>query len=122
MAQSMFDEIIAVTLVTRDMAESLAFYQALGFDVAYGGANEEFSTLRCGRGFLNIQLDRSWQPPTRVWGRTIIWVADVDAMYRRVVDAGHGTETTPADAPWGERYFHVRDPDGHELSFAHPLR
>ena len=25
------------------------------------------------------------------------------------------------DAPWGERYFHVRDPDGHELSFARLL-
>jgi uncharacterized glyoxalase superfamily protein PhnB len=24
----------------------------------------------------------------------------------------------PTDAPWGERYFHLRDPDGHELSFA----
>ncbi|MGH8701888.1 MAG: VOC family protein, partial [Burkholderiales bacterium] len=27
----------------------------------------------------------------------------------------------PADAPWGERYFHISDPDGHELSFARPL-
>ncbi|MEC7657646.1 MAG: VOC family protein, partial [Pseudomonadota bacterium] len=25
------------------------------------------------------------------------------------------------DASWGERYFHITDPDGHELSFAHPL-
>ena len=22
---------------------------------------------------------------------------------------------------WGERYFHIADPDGHELSFAKPL-
>ena len=28
----------------------------------------------------------------------------------------------PQDASWGERYFHMRDPDGHELSFAPPLR
>jgi uncharacterized glyoxalase superfamily protein PhnB len=28
----------------------------------------------------------------------------------------------PHDAEWGERYFHVTDPDGHELSFAWPLR
>ena len=27
----------------------------------------------------------------------------------------------PQDAPWGERYFHLIDPDGHELSFAKPL-
>jgi uncharacterized glyoxalase superfamily protein PhnB len=24
----------------------------------------------------------------------------------------------PADAIWGERYFHITDPDGHEISFA----
>jgi len=28
----------------------------------------------------------------------------------------------PRDASWGERYFHMPDPDGHELSFARPLR
>jgi hypothetical protein len=25
------------------------------------------------------------------------------------------------NAPWGERCFHIHDPDGHELSFARPL-
>jgi hypothetical protein len=28
------------------------------------------------------------------------------------------TLESPQDAPWGERFFHVTDPDGHELSFA----
>jgi hypothetical protein len=28
---------------------------------------------------------------------------------------------SPRDASWGERYFHMLDPDGHELSFAHPF-
>jgi hypothetical protein len=27
----------------------------------------------------------------------------------------------PRDAEWGERYFHLHDPDGHELSFAQPV-
>lgn len=27
----------------------------------------------------------------------------------------------PQDASWGERYFHMSDPDGHELSFALPI-
>ena len=27
----------------------------------------------------------------------------------------------PKDASWGERYFHMLDPDGHELSFARPI-
>jgi uncharacterized glyoxalase superfamily protein PhnB len=25
------------------------------------------------------------------------------------------------DESWGERYFHIVDPDGHELSFARPI-
>ena len=28
---------------------------------------------------------------------------------------------SPRDAKWGERYFHITDPDGHELSFARPV-
>ena len=42
-------------------------------------------------------------------------------MHARAVAAGYVPEAEPADAPWGERYFHLLDPDGHELSFARPL-
>ena len=42
-------------------------------------------------------------------------------MHTRIVEAGYAPEFEPRDAPWGERFFHVRDPDGHELSFARPL-
>ena len=45
----------------------------------------------------------------------------VDAFYARAVAAGLEPDTAPADAPWGERFFHLTDPDGHELSFARPL-
>ncbi len=40
----------------------------------------------------------------------IFWVADVDAMYDHAVAGGYVPEMTPADAPWGERYFHVATP------------
>jgi uncharacterized glyoxalase superfamily protein PhnB len=43
-------------------------------------------------------------------------------MYRRALAAGFSPSTTPRDAEWGERYFHLSDPDGHELSFARPLK
>jgi catechol 2,3-dioxygenase-like lactoylglutathione lyase family enzyme len=110
----------AVTLVTADMARSFAFYDALGFDVVVGGAAATFTTYRAGDGFLNLQLDREHAPVAGIWGRVIFWVADVDAMHARAHDHGYEPETVPADAPWGERYFHLRDPDGHELSFARP--
>jgi catechol 2,3-dioxygenase-like lactoylglutathione lyase family enzyme len=102
------------------MDRAVRFYESLGFQRLYGGPGTEFSSYQVGGGFLNLQLDRrSGRPP--VWGRVIFWVDDVDEQYSRVVDAGYAPESRPADAPWGERYFHVRDPDGHELSFARPL-
>jgi catechol 2,3-dioxygenase-like lactoylglutathione lyase family enzyme len=111
----------AVTLVTADMDVSCAFYSALGFERVVGGPAAPFTTYRVGDGFLNVQLDPAHAPVPAIWGRVIFWVADVDAMYRRALTSGCTPEMAPADAPWGERYFHLRDPDGHELSFARLL-
>jgi catechol 2,3-dioxygenase-like lactoylglutathione lyase family enzyme len=111
----------AVTLVTADMQRSLAFYLALGFPIRHGGPESDFTSLEAGSAYVNIQLDPGWTPPPTVWGRIILWVDDVDAMYERVCFAGGEPDGLPSDAPWGERYFHVRDPDGHELSFARLL-
>jgi catechol 2,3-dioxygenase-like lactoylglutathione lyase family enzyme len=113
--------ISAVTLATVDMASACSFYEALGFERLYGGPDAPFTSYRAGSGFVNLQLDHRYRTPEEVWGRAIFWVDDVDAMYDRVVAAGIAAEMAPSDAPWGERYFHVRDPDGHELSFARLL-
>jgi catechol 2,3-dioxygenase-like lactoylglutathione lyase family enzyme len=114
-------EINAITLATTDMAGAVAFYEALGLGLRYGGPRAEFSSFHVGTGYLNLQLDPAYVPPGRVWGRVILWVDDVDDCYDRVRAAGYAPGTEPADAPWGERYFHVRDPDGHEVSIARPL-
>lgn len=116
------EEINAVTLATADMAAAVRFYEGVGFTLRYGGPDADFSSFHAGSGYLNLALDPSYEAPPAVWGRVIIWVDDVDEQHRRVVAAGHRPLMAPADAPWGERYFHVRDPDGHELSFARPLQ
>jgi len=113
--------ISAVTLAVRDMASSVAFYTSLGFTLRYGGPESEFSSCTVGNGFLNLQLDPSYRPGPVVWGRVIFWVDDVDAVHSRALRAGHTPMMAPSDAPWGERYFHMRDPDRHELSFARLL-
>lgn len=110
----------AVTLAVADMAVAHRFYSALGFGALYGGAAADFTSYRVGSSFLNLQLVPG-QPPVSGWGRAIFYVTDVDAVYERAVHAGFSPSTEPADAPWGERYFHLSDPDGHELSFARPL-
>lgn len=115
------ESINAVTLAVAAMAPSVAFYEALGFVIAYGGADAAFTSFRLGDGFLNLQLDPEHAPIPRIWGRVIFWVDDVDAMHARALAAGVFPTAAPADAPWGERYFHLLDPDGHELSFARLL-
>src|SRR3954468_8780224 len=112
----------AVTLATADMAASVAFYDALGFERTVGGGDAAFTTFRLGGAdFLNLQHDPDWVVPRRVWGRFIVFVDDVDAVHAALVDRGIEPEMVPVDAVWGERYFHVRDPAGHEVSIARPL-
>lgn len=118
MNETQLETISAVTFFTADMTRAVRFYRKLGFTLRYGGEAADFTSFRVGPGYLNLAPGR---PPEQLWGRIVFHVGDVDAMYRQVKAAGIQTETAPADAPWGERYFHVRDPDGHELSFARPL-
>jgi uncharacterized glyoxalase superfamily protein PhnB len=107
----------AVTLHVTDMPRSFAFYLSLGFVVHYGDAEAAFTSLHVGpTSYLNLQLVAV--APGTGWGRVIVHVDDVDAVFERCVAAGHTPDSAPVDAPWGERYFHVRDPDGHELSVA----
>lgn len=100
------------------MRASVAFYTVLGFRIHYGGPDATFSSFAAGRSYLNITSET---PGFTWWGRAIFHVDDVDAMYARALAAGFEPEAPPRDAEWGERYFHLVDPDGHELSFARPL-
>jgi catechol 2,3-dioxygenase-like lactoylglutathione lyase family enzyme len=115
------ESISAVTLLTADMGRAVHFYRTLGFRLLYGGEDAAFTSFQVGTGYLNLQFDPVSSWPRRIWGRVVFWVADVDAVYQCARAAGFAVQTEPADAPWGERYFHVHDPDGHELSFARPL-
>jgi catechol 2,3-dioxygenase-like lactoylglutathione lyase family enzyme len=114
------DSISAVTLATHDMARALRFYLALGFPLRYGGETAAFSSLSAGNACLNLTTEgseREWS----WWGRTIFYVSDVDAFYLNAFAKGLRPDSAPSDATWGERFFHITDPDGHELSFATPL-
>src|ERR1700737_2542793 len=116
----MIEGISAVTLGTHEMPRAVRFYRALGFEVLHGGEESSFTSFRAGTSYLNLTAqpaERRWS----WWGRVIFFVADVDALYDRALAAGYQPATVPHDAEWGERFFHLIDPDGHELSFARPL-
>jgi catechol 2,3-dioxygenase-like lactoylglutathione lyase family enzyme len=116
----MIESISAVTLATHDMGRAVRFYRALGFVLRYGGEAASFTSFTVGSGYLNLIA----QPPERTWswwGRVIFYVSNVDALHSRATAAGLSPQAPPRDAEWGERYFHITDPDGHELSFARRL-
>ncbi len=115
------EKISAVTLKVASMPNSVRFYRdVLGMEVIYGGEDTYFSSLRTrdGKGpILNLEQGSS----VTGWGRIIFYVTDVDAIWAYLQENGFHPES-PQDASWGERYFHMPDPDGHELSFARPLQ
>jgi catechol 2,3-dioxygenase-like lactoylglutathione lyase family enzyme len=111
------EKISAVTFRVLNMKASVRFYKdVLGMEIIYGGEDGSFSSLRAKDAntlILNLEQGRS----VPGWGRMIFYVADVDAFWEHLRGKGLQPES-PRDASWGERYFHMPDPDGHELSFA----
>ena len=116
----MVQSISAVTLAVVDMARAVEFYRdGVGMELLYGGDTASFTSFKVGGGYLNLILvvEGGWS----WWGRIVFHVDDVDVIYEKLVGTGLTPSTVPEDAPWRERYFHITDPDGHELSFAKPL-
>ena len=116
----MVEKIAAVTLRVADMRRSVRFYgDVLSMEIVYGGEDSCFCSLRAKDGSTPIlNLEQGHSVPD--WGRMIFYVADVDAFWEYLRGKGFNPET-PRDASWDERYFHMPDPDGHELSFARPI-
>jgi len=93
----------------------------LGFVVLLGGEDAPFTSFRAGSNFINL-IEQPIESRWHWWGRVIFYESEVDALYHRLLAAGYQPDTAPRDAEWGERYFHLTDPDGHELSFVWPLQ
>ncbi len=115
------EKISAITFRVLNMKASVQFYRnVLGMELLYGGERASFSSLRAKdseSAILNLEQGDS----VSQWGRLILHVTDVDAFWTHLREKGFDPGI-PRDASWGERYFHMLDPDGHELSFARPLQ
>lgn len=115
------ERISAITIKVGDMARSVHFYsRLLGLKVLYGGESAYFSSLQTlGTKDTILNLEKGHISPA--WGRIIFHVEDVDRFWAHMTEKEFGP-ARPRDAAWGERYFHLLDPDSHELSFAQPIR
>ena len=111
------EKISAITLKVSDMRTSVHFYETiLGLKTLYGGDQACFSSL-CTKDERHTILNLEQGKAINNWGRVIFYVPDVDRFWTHLKEKGFNPEG-PRDAEWGERYFHMLDPDGHELSFA----
>ena len=122
---------VVVEIVTRDVARSLGFYRLLGLavpepegphvEVALPGGNKlAFDTEEVIAG-----MHPGWTPPAGP-GRVAIAFglgapSEVDAVFERLTGAGHPGILAPFDAPWGQRYATVEDPDGTAVDLFAPL-
>ena len=117
---SIVDRLDLVFYWVTDMDRAVRFYRSAGFELLYGGETAGFTSFRAGGSYLNLiaqPAERQWS----WWGRLIFYDTDIDGLHARLTAAGYPPDTKPRDAEWGERFFHITDPDGHELSFAWPL-
>ncbi|WCO66976.1 VOC family protein [Iamia majanohamensis] len=123
----------AIGLVVSDMAASLAFYRLLGLDLPAdpegaphvevdlaGGVRLMFDTEDTARA-----IDPDWTAPTGDPRTALAFrcadPAEVDATHAAVVAAGHRSTLDPWDAPWGQRYASLADPDGGAVDLYAPL-
>ncbi|MDG4665434.1 VOC family protein [Mycobacterium sp. 236(2023)] len=121
----------AVEIVASDLARSLDFYRLVGLDVPDGNSPHAEIELPGGNRLLFDTEDTiagmhpGWAPPTST-GRVVLAFgvaspSDVDAIFTRLTQAGHKGELEPFDAPWGQRYATVLDPDGTSVDLFAPL-
>jgi catechol 2,3-dioxygenase-like lactoylglutathione lyase family enzyme len=142
-------KISAVTLIVENMERSCRFYsQVPGFKLAYGSSDDTFTTFEIedeeeeeykSKMCLNLELgiNNNREPPNHMaendkgwkrqhFGRIIFHTEDVDRLYSYFKNNDSisnliSFENEPTNAAWGERYFHIREPDGYQLSFAEPI-
>jgi len=103
------------------MPRAVRFYRSLGFEVLHGGDESSFTSFRAGTSYLNLIA----QPA----GAALVLVGPGNLLrlpmltHFTTVHSQRDTNQLPRPATpnGGERFFHLTDPDGHELSFARPL-
>ena len=122
----------AVSVSSSDMAKTVAFYAALGFDFTGVDTSQDHVEPVTPPGGTRLMIDTAalirsisgTDPvPASHSGFALLCEtpAEVDRCARAVADAGFTVVKDPWDAFWGQRYAVVADPDGYHVDLFAPL-
>lgn len=121
---------VTPNLVVQDAAKAIDFYKK-----AFGAEERMRSPGPGGKGIMHAELkigdsivmladempEMGCQSPKTLKGSPVgffMYVADVDASFKRAVEAGAQAKMPVSDMFWGDRCGQVVDPFGHSWSMA----
>jgi catechol 2,3-dioxygenase-like lactoylglutathione lyase family enzyme len=122
----------AVSVTTRDMTRSVAFYEALGFDFTGVDTTTDHVEPLAAPGATRLMIDGAGlirsitgtdPKPATHSGFALLCAtpAEVDAAAAKVAAAGFSVVKQPWDAFWGQRYAILADPAGYQIDLFAPL-
>ncbi|MBX9983607.1 MULTISPECIES: VOC family protein [Mycobacterium] len=122
---------VATEIVASDLPRTLEFYRLVGLAIPDTDASHVEVPLPGGSRLLFdteetiASFHPGWTSPASCGRVTLAFglatPAEVDALFGRLAKAGHPAVLKPFDAPWGQRYATVTDPDGTSVDLYAPL-
>jgi predicted enzyme related to lactoylglutathione lyase len=122
-------QIAAVAVSATDLSRAVAFYESLGFRFPALEPDTQHIEAEAG---VRLMIDTAalleqlhGEPPrpgtTAAFAVLFDAPGEVDDAVARVAGAGGTVVLAPFDAPWGQRYATVADPDGYRVDLFCPL-
>jgi catechol 2,3-dioxygenase-like lactoylglutathione lyase family enzyme len=120
-----------IGVIVKDLKRTLTFYRTLGLPIAPDAHDETNLDVDLPNGvtlgFLTEaaarQADATFKTPVGAALNLQFQVdspAEVNTTHARLIAAGYPSHAAPWDAPWGQRFARVVDPDGRIVNvYAH---
>jgi len=117
-----------IGITVNHLGKSLAFYRTLGLAIPEGQDDEfhvEFTNNKgISIGFIPkstmLKTDPTWVEPTGNGRISLQFESasskEVDETYAKLISAGYTSFKAPWDAPWGQRFAQVLDPDENNVA------
>jgi catechol 2,3-dioxygenase-like lactoylglutathione lyase family enzyme len=103
-----------VTVPARELAPAVAFYTQLGLRLIVD-ALPRYVRFECPDGESTLSVEQVAESGSGAGPVVYFECADLDRTVARLVAAGIGFESLPADQPWLWREARLRDPAGNVL-------